>query len=139
MVKMPKEVMDLLIDLEAPKALATVDTKGKPNNVPMGSFSAIDDETIAFADVFLGKTKKNLEATKKAAVTVYKGFNGYQVKGTFQGFRTSGDAYEKIAKQIEGMIKEILKVEIKVKGIGTIKVEEVYSVSPGPDAGKKIA
>jgi hypothetical protein len=133
MVKMPKEVMDMFGDREATKMLATVDAEGKPNNVPIGTFSTIDEETIAFADVFLGKTKKNLEETKKAAVTVYKGLKGYQVKGAFQGVQKSGELFEKMAKQV----KEMLKLDIK--GVGTIKVEEVYNVSPGPDAGKKIA
>ena len=69
MVKMPKEVKDMIGDPGASRTLATVDADGMVNCVPIGTFSAIDDETIVFADVFLGKTKENLEATKKASVT----------------------------------------------------------------------
>ncbi|HEC56861.1 MAG TPA: pyridoxamine 5'-phosphate oxidase family protein [Candidatus Syntrophoarchaeum butanivorans] len=133
MVKMPKEVKDMIGDPGASRTLATVDADGMVNCVPIGTFSAIDDETIVFADVFLGKTKENLEATKKASVTAWKGMNGYQVKGEFQGFQTSGDLFEKVAKQV----KDALKLDIKA--VGTIKAKEIYDISVGPDAGKKIA
>jgi len=99
----------------------------------MGTFSAPDEETLAFADVFLLKTKENLETTKKAAVTAWKKMEGYQIKGTFQGFQTSGDLFEKKKK----MVKE--KLDMDIRSVGTIKVEEVYIVSVGPEAGKKIA
>jgi hypothetical protein len=133
MVKMPKEVVDMVNDPESRSTLATVDAEGNPNVVPMGTFSAPDEETLAFAEVFLSKTKKNLETTKKAAVTAWKKMEGYQIKGAFQGFQTSGALFEQKKK----MVKE--KLNLDAKGVGTIKVEEVYIVSVGPDAGKKIA
>lgn len=132
MVKMPKEVMDVFNDLEASKVLATVDTGGKLNVVPVGSLTTVDDETIAFAEIFMGKTKSNLEATRRAATTAFKGIEGYQIKGTFQGFQTSGDLFDQIAARV----KEILGLDIK--SVGVIKVEEVYSVTPS-EPGKKIA
>lgn len=116
MVKMPKEVMDMIDDPESRSVLATVDTEGKPNAVPMGTFSVIDEEAIAFAEVFLLKTKRNLETTRKAAVTVFKKTKGYQIKGTFQGFQTSGALFEEKKKEV----KERLKLDIK--SVGTIKV-----------------
>ena len=60
MVKMSKEVMDMVNDPNAPSILATVSIEGIPDVVPMGTFSAVDEETLAFADVFLLKTKNNL-------------------------------------------------------------------------------
>lgn len=134
MVKMPKEVMDMFNDPTASKALATIDEKGVLNVVPIGTLSAIDEETIAFAEVFGGKTKKNLEETKKAAATAFKvpPPTGYQIKGTFVGFQTSGVLFDQMGKAV----KEKLNMEIK--RVGTIKVEEVYSVGV-PEPGKKIA
>jgi hypothetical protein len=80
---------------------------------------------------------RNLEATKKAAVTIFKivtapPFPAFQIKGTFQGFQTSGPLFDQFAKQI----KQALGMDIK--GVGTIKVEEVYSSSP-LEPGKKLA
>ncbi len=132
MVKMPEEVMDMFNDWDASKTIATADAEGKLNVVPVKTFSVVDEETLAFGDVFLGKTKANLEATQKIAVTAFKGSTGYQIKGTFQEFLTSGPVFGEKKKQV----KEKLKLD--AKSVGIIKVEEVYSVSPGPDAGKKL-
>ena len=58
-------VIDIFNDPEASKVLATKDAEGKLNVVPIGTMVAIDEETIGFADVMLGKTRKNLETTGK--------------------------------------------------------------------------
>ncbi|HCX89313.1 MAG: hypothetical protein COZ68_03540 [Deltaproteobacteria bacterium CG_4_8_14_3_um_filter_43_13] len=131
MAKMSKEVMDMFNDQSASKILATLDEKGTVNLAPKGTLSAIDEETIVFADIFGSKTNKNLEKTKKATALSFK-FPpaGYQVKGTFQGFQTSGPLFDQFAKNV----KE--KMKLDVKGVGTIKVEEVFTVNPR-DAAKK--
>jgi len=74
MAKMPKEVMDAFGDPSCPKVMATVDAVGNVNNTPIGSTTAIDDETLAFADLYgvATRTMKNLDATKKVAVTAFK-------------------------------------------------------------------
>ncbi|MHC1567314.1 MAG: pyridoxamine 5'-phosphate oxidase family protein [Candidatus Syntropharchaeia archaeon] len=124
---MPKEAMDFFNDPEASKVLATVDANGVINVVPKHTLAAIDEETIAFADIFGDKTNKNLEATNKAAAVAYKlPPAGYQIKGTFQGFQKSGPLFDNFAKQV----KE--KLNMDIKAVGTIKVEEVYSVFPSP-------
>ena len=135
MAKMTKEIIDLLKDLTVAKVLATCDNAGKLNVVPKGSLIAVDDETLAFADIMGDKTNVNLKATGKAAVAVFKTQLppvGYQVKGTFQGFQTSGPLFDTFAKQI----KELLNLDIRA--VGVIKVDEVYSAGP-PNAGAKLA
>ncbi|MGB7532924.1 MAG: pyridoxamine 5'-phosphate oxidase family protein [Halobacteriota archaeon] len=132
MVKMPEEVMEIFNDWDALKAVATADAEGKLNVAPIKTFSVVDEETLAFGYVFPGKTKDNMEATKKVAVTAFKGSTGYQIKGTFQGFLTSGPIFDEKKERV----KEKLKLD--AKGAGIIKVEEVYLVSPGPNAGKKL-
>ncbi len=132
MAKMLPEVRELFNDPQASKVIATVDTQGTLNVVPKGSLTTIDEETIAFAELAESKTGANLGATKKAAIAAFKMPAGYQMKGTFQGFQTSGPLFDQFAK----MMKKRIKVDIK--RVGTIKVEEVYSVAPA-DYGKKLA
>ena len=135
MAKMPKEVMDLLNDPRAAKVLATCDAAGTLNVVPKGTLAAANEETVAFADIWGDKTNVNLKATGKAAVAVFKAeppFPGYQVKGTFQGFQTSGSLFDTFAK----LVKEALKLDIRA--VGTIKVDEVYQSGP-PKPGAKLA
>ncbi len=133
MVKMPKEVMDMFNDWDAFKTIATVDAAGKLNVAPIKTFSVVDEETLAFGYVFPGKTKANLDATKRVAVTAFKGSKGYQIKGTFREFLTSGPIFDQKKKQVQE------KLKLDAKSAGIIKVEEVYSVSVGPEAGKKLA
>jgi len=134
MVKMPKEVMDLFNDPGSVKVLATAGSLLEINVVPKGSLRAMDEETLAFADIFGEKTNRNLEANPRVSALVFrmKPVEGYQVKGRFEGFKTSGELFDFFAKEI----KERLRMEIR--GVGIIKVEEIYGVAP-PSAGKRIA
>ena len=133
MAKMSQEVIELFNDAQVSKALATLDATGTLNVVPKGSLRAIDDETIAFADIMGDKTNANLEATSKAAVVVFKmPPAGYQIKGTFQGSQTSGPLFDTFAQAIKQMMN------IDIRAVGVIKVDEVYSVAP-PNPGAKLA
>ena len=67
MAKMPKEVIDVFNDPKSTKVLATAGTILEINAVPKGSLRALDEELMAFADIFGDKTNKNLEVNKKVA------------------------------------------------------------------------
>jgi hypothetical protein len=137
MAKMTKEVMEVFNHERAAKALATADKEGKVNVVPIFSLAALDEETLAFADLTIKKTKANLNATKKAtalALVVPEGGTpkGYQAKGTFVGFQTSGPVYDVFQDKVRKAMKR------GVKGVGFIKVEEVYEVTPGSGGAKVV-
>jgi predicted pyridoxine 5'-phosphate oxidase superfamily flavin-nucleotide-binding protein len=134
MAKMPKEVMDVFNDPASAKVLATAGTAVEINAVPKGSLMAINEEQMAFADIFGDKTNKNLEVNKRVSALAFKTnpLVGYQVKGTFLGFQTSGTLFDRFAKEIKERIK------LDIKAVGTIKVDEIYTVAP-PQPGKKIA
>lgn len=134
MAKMPKEVMEVFNDPKSTKVLATAGTILEINAVPKGSLRAIGEELIAFADIFGDKTNKNLEVNKKVAALAFRmdPMAGYQIKGTFQGFQTSGELFNRFAKEIKERIK------MNVKAVGTIRVDEIYAVAP-PQPGKKVA
>ena len=134
MAKMSKEVMDTFNDPSSAKVLATAGTALEINAVPKGSLRAIDEETVAFADIFGDKTNRNLEVNKKVVALVFKTtpVTGYQIKGTFLGFQKSGELFDRLAREVKERIK------LDIKAVGTIKVDEVYAVAP-PQPGKKIA
>jgi len=134
MAKMSKEVMDVFNDPKSVKVLATAGTILEIDAVPKGSLRALDEELIAFADIFGDKTNQNLKVNKKVAALAIRmaPVTGYQIKGTFQGFQTSGGLFDRFAKEV----KE--KTKLDIRAVGTIKVDEVYAVAP-PEPGKKIA
>jgi hypothetical protein len=126
--------MDVFNDAASAKVLATAGAAVEINAVPKGSLMAINEEQIAFADIFGDKTNKNLGVNKKVSALAFKTnpLTGYQVKGTFLGFQTSGKLFDRFAKEIKERIK------LDIKAVGTIKVDEIYAVAP-PEPGKKIA
>ncbi|OGQ09574.1 MAG: hypothetical protein A2026_02935 [Deltaproteobacteria bacterium RBG_19FT_COMBO_46_12] len=134
MAKMSKEVTDVFNDPKSVKVLATAGTILEIDAVPKGSLRALDEELIAFADIFGDKTNQNLEVNKKVAALAIRmdPVAGYQIKGTFLGFQTSGGLFDRFAKEV----KE--KIKLNIRAVGTIRVDEVYAVAP-PQPGKKIA
>ena len=135
MAKMSKEVIDVFNDPSSAKVLATAgSTALEVNAAPKGSLRAVSEEVIAFADIFGDKTNKNLQLNKKVSALAFKmsPVAGYQVKGTFLGFQTSGEIFDRFAKEV----KE--KIKLDIKAVGTIRVDEIYAVAP-PEPGKKIA
>lgn len=129
MVNIPKEVLDTLTAADSAKMLATVGPDGTPNVVPVWSIFPVDSETIAFAEMFIIKTKENLQKNKKVAIAVFKGpMTGYQVKGTFLEFQTSGPVFEGFSKKIMEARK------LQIKSVGIIKVDSVYSASAGQNS-----
>ena len=139
MANIPKEVLDLIKDQGLPKIVATVDKDGVPNVTLKTSLMSPDDGTLAFADLYGRKTRtfNNLEDTKEVSVLVFKvpiapPFPAYQIKGSFIEYLTSGPIFDQFAKAI----KDAMGMDIA--GVGTIKVNAVYSQAP-QDAGKKIA
>ena len=132
MAKMPPEVIDHFNDPQTSKVIATISADGIPNVAAKGSLCTIDDETIAFIELADSKTGANLQVNDKVAVAVFKNPPpGYQIKGTFQGFITSGPVYDQFAKTW----KE--RANIGIKWVGTVKVDEVYRNSKA-DYGTRI-
>jgi predicted pyridoxine 5'-phosphate oxidase superfamily flavin-nucleotide-binding protein len=132
MAKIPEEVIEFLKGKLAWVATASPD--GVPNATPKGSVRVVDDEHLAFADLFSLKTRENLQKNPKVAVTVIdeKTRKGYQLKGTAE-LADSGELYSQIAEQLRA------KQFPNPKYVVRIKIDSVFDQSVGPQAGKKIA
>ena len=102
------------------------------NNILVASLMSNGEETLMFTDMFLGKTKQNLQKNKQVAVTVFKPHgSGYQIKGTLSEWHTEGPLF----KMIQSMAYQ--RMPTSILGVGIIQVEEVYAVG-GEDSGKKL-
>jgi len=138
MAKLPEEVYNALQSAKSIKVMATVDKEKVLNVVPIGSIKAIGEETLAFANVFPeSRNKKNIESTRRVAIAVFEAPDGYQIKGTFLKWHTSGEVFDEIASEVNKTMQK-LGVDQKVEEVGTIKVNEVYALSI-PVAGTKLA
>jgi len=115
---------------------ATADKNGIPNVVPVSAVKLLDDETVLISDQFFKKTLSNLKENPNVAISFWEEIEGYQIKGE-AGILTGGKLFEETAVWIKKMGEE-LGFPLKSKGAVVIKIKEIYSVTPGPDAGKML-
>jgi len=110
--------------------VGTCNKDGIPNISAKGTFiSILDDETIAYADVYSLKTLENARQNPHVTVAVInaKTFKGYQFKG--------------LAEVIESgpVLAEARKQNPQINSVTKVKLQEVYLLDYGPQAGKKVA
>ena len=136
MAQMTERMQELFIKVRnAVLSTATVD--GIPNAVPIGAKKIIDAETILISDQYFNKTLANMRANPRASVMYWEEREGYQLKGTVT-VETSGQRYEDTARWIDELSAKF-GLSLKSKGAIIFKIEEIYNLAPGPDAGKRLA
>lgn len=112
---------------------ATSSPEGVPNVVPIGFAKPIDSEHILIVDNYMHKTHENLEKNPEAALVVKDAKKcPYQFKGKVEIFE-SGKIFD---DAVEWATNVMTKLQPKAAILMT--VEEIYSVQPGPDAGKQV-
>ncbi len=116
--------------------VATASEDGTPNVVTKGSIQVLDNEHLVYADLFPGKTTENLKKNPRIAVAFVdsKGFKGIQIKGTAE-LIDSGDLYERMVEFIEKLPMNLPKPRYAVK----IHIDEIYDLTPGENAGKRVS
>jgi len=135
MAKMTQEMQEMF-NRAGIKQLATASKSGVPNVVPINFMKILDDETILASAVFMTKTFGNLKENPVCAMSVWEGFAGYQFKGT-ASIVTDGPVFQDTRTWTEEEGKK-LGLPLQSKGAIVIKVNEIFSIAPGADAGKKI-
>ena len=150
MAEMSKELMNL-INSGGYCYLATASKEGMPNVAIIGSTRAVSPDTVVLAAGFMNKNFKNLQENPKASIIVYSGLPSNKIQASMEDFskisggqikgsvtiHTSGEVHEKtkamMAERLGPQVAEMTKATI------VLKVEEVYSVGLGPEAGKRIS
>ncbi len=112
--------------------LATADTEGMPNAVPIHFKKILSDNQLLLVDNFMQKTRENILANPQVSISVWKESTGYQFKG-YARVETSGENFETAVKMVEG------KMPVPPKGAVVVSLTSIYSTTPGPDAGTWIA
>ncbi len=117
-----------------PISFATASKDGVPNVVPVGMIFVADDGCIWLVDNYLCKTLENLKENPRAAFYIWnrESKESWQVKGDVT-IETSGPDYEK-AVAFAHSKKETFPAKSLVK----MKVTDVYYVTPGDHAGKRL-
>ena len=128
MGKLNNEVIKML---EETKVWVVSTCGEKPNAIPV-AFHMVKDNDLIVLDVFMEITLDNIQNNKNIAITVFNDstLQGYQVKGIA--------SYSTDASLIEMGNNVTSALGLTTKGVLTIKPEEAYVLTPGPDVGKLI-
>jgi hypothetical protein len=129
----PDEVKNLF-NKQSLVAFGTADKKGQPNVNAIFWKKILNDETILLIDNFMKTSKANLAENNKVCISFWNPDTeeAYKVKGTAK-YHTEGSIYEEGKNLIQSKNPERVP-----KGVVEVKVTEVYSIKPGPEAGKKL-
>ncbi len=104
-----------------------------PNVVPIGFARPIDDQTILIVDNYMKKTRKNMEKNPRASLVVRDASKcPYQFKGRVEIYE-SGEYFDDAVDWATSVMSKL-----SPKAAIIFKIEEIFSVQPGPDAGEKV-
>jgi uncharacterized protein len=133
-IKIPAELQEFLKGKLGWVATAAKD--GAPNVSIKGSLRILDDEHLAFTDLFSQKTRKNLEENPKVAIMVYDDSSrrGYMFTGTVE-LVAKGSLYDQTVESMKKTMPQAPAPKYVVK----VAVESIYDQSAPPNGGKKIA
>jgi predicted pyridoxine 5'-phosphate oxidase superfamily flavin-nucleotide-binding protein len=132
MAKLTQEMKEMILAQQC--FHATVSKDGIPNNAPKRSTRVFDDETLIFSEGTGGATLKNILDGSRISVAVVDReiLDGYKFLGTPKVV-TEGEIYERSAEMS-------LKAGMpKPRAVILVHIDEIFSLKPGPMAGKKIA
>ena len=119
-------------------AIATVSEAGEPNVVPIAYKKVLSDDELLLMDIFMKKTEENIKVNSKVAVSAWytdsSGISkGYQFKGKAR-IEASGRVFDEGVRMVKAA-----EPELTPKSAIIIDVASIYSISPGPNAGKQIS
>ena len=107
MVKLPKEVMEILSEPETLKVLTTTGENGNPHSVFKSSLIALDEETLGYLELIeVSRTNKNillnLWGKKLVSVVLFNPKTGasYQIKAEPYKLVDQGPIWENFLDQV---------------------------------------
>ena len=119
-------IVEALAGERTPKFLATLDSEGVPNVVPIISLQAVDESTVIFGEFMMWKTRRNLEVNSRVALAVMAASQGWVIKGDFLEFQRSGPYFDRI------MAGDMFRYNAYagIRNAGVIRVSSVVRAFP---------
>lgn len=131
MIHMPENVVRMIKHPDTAKCMATVNADGCAHPIVCGSLTVTDDNVIVFGEVFINRTKDNLERDPRAEFIVWKGRESYTIKAVATGRYEEGPAFEKMSLMLG-------KMNMSVIAIWTFEAQEVWDSSASDTAGTRV-
>ncbi len=130
MVKIPDEIIQLLIKEGNIVVVGSVDVSGIPNISPRYVMSILDNERLVFADAYMNKTFANIKRWPKVTAAIVDKVNrgGFQLKGDAQEI-SDPQLNSQCAKKLDELGFDAGPVMI-----WTLNVNEIYSIKPSEES-----
>ncbi len=126
-----QKVANLFAEQDAVKILSTISAEGTLHSIRAGSITAIDQDTIAIAEIFMNVSAKNLADTNKAAILIGKDYASYLLNVSTQKRHTDGPLYD-------GFKEKLAAMKLTPKAVWTFTIDAIYDQSAAPTAGEKL-
>ena len=136
MAIMPAEVQKMFKEVDN-VVFATAREDGQPNACIVAMKAVIDDETVYLSDQFYKKTLANVQANSKVSIVFWQGHEAYELYGTAR-YVNEGEEFLEQKAWVDAAFEK-MGMPMRAKGGCFIHVEEVFSSTPGPTAGEKLA
>lgn len=116
-------------------SVGTAAEDGTPNVAPIATVQFQGNDEVWLGDNYMKKTLANIRANPKMAIYAWDPDSKkcYQVKGRVE-VRTEGAEYEEMKARMKAKNEAY-----PAKSLLILRVEEVYSCTPGAGAGDRIA
>lgn len=98
--KLKQDLIDAMMTFETPKFMATKDTSGEPNLVPVLSWIVYQGNTLVYGDFLTYKTKNNLNNgnTQFSILVFTTDLDSWLIKADFEAYHRNDEIYEFIAQ-----------------------------------------
>lgn len=115
-------------------SFGTADKKGMPNVNAVFWKKITDRNTILLLNNFMNTTAKNILENNQVCLSFWDANTeeGYKIKG-LATYHTEGNVFEEGKKFIQ-----LKKPDRIPKGVIEIQVKEIYTLTPGPNAGIRL-
>jgi hypothetical protein len=116
-------------------SVGTASVEGVPNVAPIAFVQFPGNDEVWVGDNYMKKTLENVRANPRMAIYAWDPDTKkcFQVKGRVE-VRTEGAEYEKMKAQMKAKNEAY-----PAKSLLILRVEEVFSCTPGAGAGEKVA
>lgn len=116
-------------------SVGTAAEDGTPNVAPIATVQFAGGDEVWIGDNYMKKTLANIRANPRMAIYAWDPDSKkcYQVKGRVE-VRTDGPQYEEMKARMKAKNEAY-----PAKSLLILRVEEVYSCTPGPGAGDRVA
>lgn len=133
--------------------VATSDDLGRPNVSPKGTLKIVDDDKLAFADLYSLKTRANLQANPRVAVAAVdpQTYTGYQFRGRAEllgegplfdelsdllahgpkGPQPMELWFERAARELTAALARAGRRGVRPSQVILLHIEEIWNLAPG--------